>query len=67
MKHCTDLLKVTLTNIYNAFLVSGIFPDQLKLAKVLPVRKKVDTRDVRNYRPIALIPVFKITREFVVK
>jgi hypothetical protein len=31
---------------------------QLKIAKVVPVHKKGDARDVRNYRPIALLPVF---------
>ena len=66
VKQCIELLKVPLTNIYNTSLESGIFPDKLKIAKVIPLHKKGDTRDVRNYRPIALLSV-KITREIDVQ
>jgi hypothetical protein len=50
--------KETFTNIYNASLESGILPDQLKIAKVVPLYKKVDKRDIQNCRPIALLSVF---------
>ena len=40
VKQCIIQLKKPLTNIYNASLESGIFPDQLKIAKVVPVHKK---------------------------
>jgi len=40
VKQCIIQLKKPLTNIYNASLELGIFPDQLKIAKVLPVHKK---------------------------
>jgi len=40
LKQCTKLLKKPLANIYNASLESGIFPDQLKIAKVVPLYKK---------------------------
>jgi hypothetical protein len=41
-KQYIELLKIPLTNIYNASLESGIFPDKLKIAKVMPVHKKED-------------------------
>ena len=50
--------KETLANVYNASVESGIFPDQLKIAKVVALYKKGDTRDIQNYRPIALLSVF---------
>jgi len=58
VKQCIELLNVPLANIYNASLESGTFPDKLKIAKVILVHKKGDTRDINNYRPIALLSVF---------
>ena len=58
VKQCIDYLKKPLTDIYNASLESGIFPDQLKIAKVIPVHKKGNKRDINNYRPIAPLSVF---------
>jgi hypothetical protein len=64
VKQCIEQLKDPLTNIYNASIESGIFPDKMKVAKVIPVYKKVDTREIGNYRPIAILPVFsKNSRE----
>jgi hypothetical protein len=45
---CIKLLKKPLANIYNAFLELGIFSDQLKIAKVVPLHKKWDTRDIQT-------------------
>jgi hypothetical protein len=59
VKQCIKLLKKPLANIYNASsLELGIFPDQLKVAKFLPLNKKGDKRDIQNYRPIELLSVF---------
>jgi hypothetical protein len=58
IKQCTELLKKPLANIYNSSLESGIFPDELKIAKIVPLYKKGSTRDIQNYRPIALLSVF---------
>ena len=50
-----DLLKaVTIT--VNQSLTTGIFPDNLKLAKVIPLFKKGDPTSINNYRPISLLP-----------
>ena len=35
--------------------VTGVYPDQLKTAKVVPVFKKGDKLLVSNYRPISLL------------
>jgi hypothetical protein len=51
-------VKKPLAHIFNASLSSGIFPDRLKLAKVIPLYKKGDVHDVKNYRPIAILSVF---------
>jgi hypothetical protein len=58
VKQCIKLLKKPFTNIYNASLESRIFPDQLKIARVVPLYKKGDTRDIQNYRPTVLLFIF---------
>jgi len=35
---------------------TGIFPDKLKLAKVIPIHKKEDNSLLQNYRPISILP-----------
>ena len=36
-------------------LLSGEYPDSLKLVKVIPIHKGGSTQDVNNYRPISLL------------
>ena len=38
-----------LTNVINSSLEEGIFPSELKIAKVIPVHKKVFFQDMNNY------------------
>jgi len=58
VKQCMQLIKGPLTHIYNLSLNSGVFLDIWKTAKVKPLYKKGDKYDMRNYRPISIIPVF---------
>ena len=48
------LLPVTL--IINQSLTTGIFPDKLKVAKVIPIFKKGDKTKFDNYCPISILP-----------
>jgi hypothetical protein len=45
-----------LKNIFNQSVQSGVFPDLLKIAKVVPVFKKQDNFKLENYRPISILP-----------
>jgi hypothetical protein len=45
-----------LTVIINQSLTTGIFPEKLKLAKVIPLFKKGDNSLFSNYRPISILP-----------
>ena len=55
---CADALSSALANLINISLASGIFPDVLKVSKVVPVCKGGNADDPLNYRPISVASVF---------
>ena len=55
-----------LLHIFNSSLSKGVFPDQLKTAKVVPIFKNGDTLLVSNYRPISLLNVLSKLLEWLV-
>ena len=44
------------TIVINQSLHQGIFPNKLKLAKVIPLHKRGDPTYIDNYRLISLLP-----------
>ena len=57
IKRITTSLTKPLSIIINQILNYGIFPEKLKIAKVIPIYKKYDNKLFNNYRPISLLPV----------
>ena len=55
-----------LTLIINQSLSTGVFPDKLKTAKVIPLYKKDDPHLVDNFRPISLLPAISKIFEKIV-
>ena len=54
-----DILAPILAHLINCSQRTGIFPENAKLAKVIPVYKnKGDKHTFGNYRPVALLPIF---------
>ncbi|XP_065654714.1 uncharacterized protein LOC136081332 [Hydra vulgaris] len=51
-------ITIPLLHIFNLSLKQGVFPDNLKIAKVIPVLKSGDPSDVTNYRPISILSCF---------
>ena len=47
-----------LADIINNSVETGIYPDKLKHAKVIPIFKGDDETEVSNYRPISLLSIF---------
>ena len=58
MKQCADKYIVPLTHIINLSITKGYFPEEFKLAKVLPIFKSGDDQNIQNYRPISMLPFF---------
>ena len=57
--HVIDLIVKPFTFLLNWSVEVGIFPDCLKISKVVPIHKKGNKDDVSNYRPISLLSVFE--------
>jgi len=55
-----------LINLINETIMGNIYPDVLKIAKVVPIYKKGDNTNMNNYRPIALLPVLSKVLEKVI-
>ena len=51
-------LSPTLAALFNNCVSAGVFPDVLKIARVIPLYKNGDKSDICNYRPISLLPIF---------
>ena len=47
----------SLSVIFNKSIMEGIFPDAMKLAKILPIHKAESRYIVSNYRPISLLHI----------
>jgi hypothetical protein len=58
IKHCIHIVKKPLTFIINLSLSSGIFPNQMKIAKVQPIFKKGQKHNIENYRLISILSGF---------
>ena len=58
LKLIPDLIVVPLCEIIHQSFTTGIFPDALKISKVIPIHKEGATDDLNNYRPISLLSIF---------
>ena len=66
LKRIIHVIKSPLCYVINLSLISGEFPQLMKLAKVLPLYKTGDRVIPDNYRPISLLPVLSKVLETVV-
>ena len=59
------LTQQMLTDCINDALFRGKFPDSLKFANIMQVRKKYEASDKENYRPVSVLRLFlKICENF---
>jgi len=57
-KKCVESFIEPLTYLINSSFTEGIFPSELKLARVVPIFKAGDPTQVNNYRPISVLSFF---------
>ena len=58
IKTIIDKIASPLSHIYNSSILGGVFPDNMKTAKIIPIYNKGDTSDLKNYRPISILTSF---------
>ena len=47
-----------LTHIFDLSISQGVFPNELKVARVVPLFKSGNSMVLSNYRPVSVLPVF---------
>ena len=55
LKQISDAICEPLAFLINKSIESGIFPDALKIAKIIPIYKSKEQNLLNNYRPISLL------------
>ena len=58
MKQCVETYVKQLTFLINMSITQGNFPNELKIARVIPLYKGENTQLIENYRPISVLPYF---------
>ena len=58
LKKISHVISPLLSDIFNESINAGVFPEKLKLGRVIPLYKEGDRTDVSNYRPITTLSVF---------
>ena len=57
LRIAVDIIAPSLTYIFNLSVSTGVFVDDWKDAKVIPIYKEGDRRNLGNYRPISILPI----------
>ena len=66
MKQCVDSYIEPLTFLVNQSMQQGVFPAELKIARIIPLYKGDDKQLIHNYRPISILPFFSTVFEKIV-
>lgn len=66
IKSVIYIISPVLCNVINLSMSRGIFPDSLKIAKIVPIFKHGDRTYLENYRPISILPLLSKIFEKVI-
>ena len=59
IKQVINYIAKPLAHVCSTYFEYGVFPDNMKVAKVVPLFKAGDRIVFSNYRPISLFTIFK--------
>lgn len=62
----SHLISPVLCHFINSTFESGVFPDELKIARVCPIYKGGGESNLQNYRPISVLSLFSKVYERVI-
>ena len=62
----SEVLCLPLAYIIHTSIKTGKYPTRWKIAKLIPVHQKNDWKSLKNYRPVALLPVAGMVLEKIV-
>ena len=66
LKSVAHIVAPILAVLFNKSITLGIFPDSMKVARVVPLHKGGATNDTNNYRPISVLTTFSKIFEKIV-
>jgi len=66
IKYVADIIVKPLMYVINLSLESGIVPDEIKIARVVPIYKSGNVKELTNYRPVSVLPCLSKLFERVV-
>ena len=55
LKFISEIISPILCVLVNSSVLSGVFPESLKLARIVPLFKGGDPSSMKNYRPISIL------------
>ena len=66
LKYILPAIVKPLSHLINVSLQTGQVPQEVKIAKVVPLFKNGDEMDISNYRPVSVLPIFSKVFEKIV-
>ena len=67
LKNCAQSLATTFSLLFNFIPATSHFPTAWKIASVIPLHKSGSLHDVKNYRPISILPSNKVFEKLIHK
>lgn len=61
-----DSIAPLLSTLFNNCIETGVFPDLMKISKVVPIYKSGTKTDPSNYRPISILPILSKIYEKII-